>query len=110
MQHAPHHIHLRKRTHQLATYPHPQQWVRFLDKFLLVVASVAPLFAIPQIWRILSTESAAGVSPITWGAYAFFNIPWIVYGIVHKERPIIIAYILWLIVNTTVLTLTLVYS
>jgi uncharacterized protein with PQ loop repeat len=105
-----HHIHQRKRQHQLSTYPHPVPWVRFLDQLLVGVAIIAPLMVIPQIYMIISTKSAIGVSPLTWGLFALFNIPWLVYGIVHKEKPIIIGYILWLLVNSTVVILTLIYS
>ena len=105
-----HHIHQRKRQHVLSTYPHPQPWVRFLDRLLVVVAVIAPLMTLPQIFRIVSERSAVGVSPWTWGAFAFFNVPWLIYGVVHKERPIIVAYTMWLIVNSTVVILTLTYS
>ena len=106
---ATHHIHQRKRQHVLSTYPHPVHWVRFLDKLLVVVAVIAPLMVIPQIYTIVSTRNATGVSPLTWGLFAFFDIPWLVYGIVHKEKPIIIGYILWFLVNSAVVVLALIY-
>jgi uncharacterized protein with PQ loop repeat len=107
--HQIHHIHQRKRQHVLSTYPHPNPWVRFLDRFLLVVAIVSPLVTAPQIYSIIASGSAAGVSRLTWSCFALFNIPWLVYGIVHKEKPIIVAYILWLIVNSAVVALTFIY-
>lgn len=109
MHGAIHHIHQRKRQHQLSTYPHPKRWVRALDRLLVVVAVIAPLVSLPQIYRIVSTKSATGVSPLTWGLFALFDIPWLVYGIVHKARPIIIAYTMWIIVNCAVVVLALTY-
>src|SRR3989344_8553323 len=95
-----HHIHKRKRCYQdLQPYPHPQPWINFLDRLLVMIAFIAPLFTLPQIYKILSTQNANEISTITWGAYAFFNIPWIVYGVAHKDKPIIFAYIMWMIMN-----------
>jgi uncharacterized protein with PQ loop repeat len=106
-----HHIHKRKRFHEkLEPYPHENKWIKRLDEFLLFVAVVAPIMSIPQIFKIYSTKTAAGVSALSFGFFAFFNIPWIIYGIVHKEKPIVITYILWLICNTSIVVGTLLYS
>jgi hypothetical protein len=50
------------------------------------------------------------VSALSFGLFAAFNIPWIIYGAVHREKPIYIAYILWLISNTAVVVGTMLYS
>ena len=105
-----HHIHKRKRMcKKLKTYPHKNKWINFLDKFLIVVAVIGPLIALPQIIRIFVFNSAAGVSGLSWGLYALFNIPWFIYGIVHKDKPIMITYSLSFVANLTVLTGTLIY-
>ena len=105
-----HHIHRRKRVHKkLEIYPHKNKWIRFLDRFLIVVAIFGPLIALPQIFRIFAFKSAAGVSGLSWGLYALFNIPWFIYGIVHKDKPIVISYLLSFIANLTVLIGTLIY-
>ena len=105
-----HHLHKRKRVHKkLENYPHENKWIRFLDKFLIVVAVLGPLIAMPQILQIFITQNATGVSSLSWGLYALFNVPWFVYGIVHKDKPIIISYLLSFIANITVLTGTLIY-
>ena len=105
-----HHIHKRKRVHKkLEDYPHKNKWINSLDKFLIVVAVIGPLIALPQIFRIFVFNSAAGVSGLSWGLYALFNIPWFVYGVVHKDKPIMIAYSLSFIANLTVLTGALIY-
>jgi uncharacterized protein with PQ loop repeat len=105
-----HHIHQRKRVHhKLESYPHQNKWVRFLDKFLIVIAVVGPLIALPQIFQIFAIKSAEGVSSLSWGLYALFNIPWFIYGVVHKDKPITIAYSLSFIANLTVLVGSLIY-
>jgi uncharacterized protein with PQ loop repeat len=105
-----HHLHRRKRVHQnLERFPHENKWINRLDRFLLIVAVVGPVMSIPQIYKIYSTKTAAGVSGLSFGLFAVFNIPWIIYGIVHKEKPIVIAYILWFISNTAIVAGTFLY-
>lgn len=106
-----HHIHVRKRItkKELETYPSPRRLVKLLDKVLLVVAIVAPLTTLPQIIQIFQTHDSSNISGITWGLYAFFNLFWLVYGIVHKEKPIIITYILWFLGNITVLSTVFIF-
>ena len=88
-----HHIHKRKRIHQkLEEYPHKNKWVARFDKFLLVVAILNPMVTFPQISKIFRTKSAQGISTLTFALLAIFNIPWLIYGILHKAKPIIIAF------------------
>ncbi len=111
MPHAIHHIYKRKRYHdKLLQYPHPNKWIRFLDNFLVVIAVIGPLLTLPQIYKILTQKTAEGISLLTWGCYAFFNIPWLIYGVVHREKPIIVAYVGWFIVNCSVLIAAIIYS
>jgi MtN3 and saliva related transmembrane protein len=111
MRNGQHHIHWRKRSShkKLEKYPHPHKGIRFLDKFLMVIAIVGPLMTLPQIWKIYSSHDATGVSTLTWSLYFFLGIPWLIYGIVHKEKPIIVAHILWLMVNLFVAIGALIY-
>ncbi len=81
-----------------------------LDRVIYVVGIVGPLFTIPQLIKIYYFQSASGVSVISWGAYALFDIPWILYGILHKERPITLTYILWFFFNALVFVGAILYS
>lgn len=105
-----HHLHKRKRIHQkLEKYPHPKKWIKILDNFLLIIAVIGPLNNLPQIIKIFALKSSSGVSTLTFSLFSLFNIPWIIYGIVHKEKPIIIAFSLWFITNMIVVIGTLIY-
>ena len=106
-----HHLSRRKRVCKgTEVYPHPNPRFRFLDNLLLVIAVIGPLVNVPQMLKIYSLKSAMGVSLATFSLYAFFDIPWIAYGIVHKEKPIVIAYALWLVTNIVVIAGILAYS
>lgn len=98
-----HHLHTRKRIHeQHQPYPHPNPTIRFLDKFVFGIAFVMPLTALPQLYKVWFEGNAQGVSVLTWLLLAILSIPMIIYGSVHKEKPIILMYLLWFIVDSLV--------
>ena len=57
---------------------------------------------IPQIIKIYAFQDAADISLVTWGMYVLLDIPWIVYGLAHRERLIVITYSLWVCMNSLV--------
>ena len=76
----------------------------------MVVGIVAPFSTLPQIAKIFALHNAAGVSLITWSAYALFDLPWILYGMAHRSRPIVISYCLWAVTNLLVVGGALYYG
>jgi uncharacterized protein with PQ loop repeat len=94
---------VRKRGHKkLEPFPASTFWMRFLDSVVLVVGVIGPLTTIPQILLIYTTHQATGVAATSWFGPAILDIPWILYGIAHRERAIVITYSLWLVMNTMV--------
>jgi uncharacterized protein with PQ loop repeat len=90
-----HHLHKRKRMHvNLEPYPHPDKIKRIMDKLVYVVGILTPIMTSPQVYEIWVKQNAAGVSLLTWSAYALFSLVWATYGFLHKEKPIILMYIL----------------
>lgn len=84
--------------------------MHILDRTIYVVGIIGPLFTIPQLVKIYYFQNASGVSAISWGAYTLLDLPWILYGVVHKERPITLTYILWFFFNGAVFVGALLYS
>jgi uncharacterized protein with PQ loop repeat len=82
----------------------------FLDKLTFVVGVIGPFTVLPQTYTIFSTKSAAGVSLITWVLIFVVTFPWILYGVAHKEKNIIVSFILWEIVNLSVVVGVLLYG
>jgi len=109
--HGLHNFHRRKRIHQKhEPYPHPDNLKRFIDKAILFVCIAGPLMTIPQVFKIWILRNATGVSAISWGAYLVFAFFWLMYGILHKEKPIIINSSLWIILEALVVIGTLMYG
>ncbi|MBR9690558.1 hypothetical protein GOV08_02625 [Candidatus Woesearchaeota archaeon] len=98
-----HHLHKRKRVHQkLQQFPHPEKWKRVVDDSVYIAGVIGPLLTLPQIIKIWVNKTVEGVSLITWSAFLAYSIVWLVYGITHKEKPLIIAYVLWVILQIMV--------
>lgn len=105
------HLQRRKRADGgLEPYPARTFSKRVLDQVVIVVGIAGPLSALPQLLKIYLLHTATGVSALSWGLAALFDIPWIVYGAVHRERPIIVTYSLWLAINIAVLIGALIYG
>lgn len=82
----------------------------FLDKVTFVAGVVGPFTVLPQIYSIFHNKSAAGVSLATWLLIFIVTLPWVFYGIAHKEKSIIVSFTLWEIVNLAVVVGVLLYS
>ena len=97
------HVHLRKRRHPaLEPYPARNSMKRWLDRLILMVGVIGPAMIVPQIMLIYTEKNASGVSAISWLAWALLDIPWIIYGLVHREPPIVMTYFLWFLGNLLV--------
>lgn len=105
-----HHRHIRKRSKSLEPFPARTAGMRLLDAVVTAVGVLGPILTLPQTFKIYIGHDASGVSLITWGAYVAFSLPWILYGYMHRERPIVITYILWLIVDSSVFIGALIYG
>ena|SRR3984957_8311291 len=98
-----HHTSVRKRIYQnLEEFPSKDPFKNFLDRLIFLVGFLGPLFTIPQLINVWVSHQVVGVSFVSWASYAVLDIVWIVYGVVHKEKPITFAYVLWFTANAGV--------
>lgn len=106
-----HHLDIRKRVHlKREQYPNPQMLVALLDKMLVVVGIFSAVATIPQLTQIWVGQDATGVSAISWAYYSFAAVVFLIYGIVHKEKPIIINYSIAVVLDVFVTIGAVVYS
>ncbi len=105
------HLHIRKRIHKdKEKYPNPDKWKNLMDKFVYVIAVIGPFITLPQVFKIWVNQSANGISIFSWTGYSLAAGFWLLYGVIHKEKPIIFANITCLIMNLAVLIGALIYS
>ncbi len=67
------------------------------DHVMIVVALIYPFTMIPQIAKIIIEQDAGSVSLLTYSTKFFFVIPWFIYGILHKSKPIMCSNVMWFI-------------
>lgn len=83
---------------------------KFIDKLMSAAAVIHPLTAMPQIYDIYSTQSAAGVSLWTWLGFMVLGLIFLAYGLLHRLKPIIVTQILWFIVDFLIVLGVLLYK
>jgi uncharacterized protein with PQ loop repeat len=81
-----------------------------LDWVLYFFAFTTPLFEIPQAYWIYKNRTADGVSPITWGYFVLADLAWITYGIKRKMGPIVFTYIIYLLIESSVVVGVMIYK
>jgi MtN3 and saliva related transmembrane protein len=64
-----------------------------------VAAVIHPLTATPQVIKIYQTQSAEGVSLMTWVLFMALGVVFLAYGIVHRIKPFIVTQVLWFIID-----------
>lgn len=106
-----HHLHVRKRLYKhLSPYPAPTLWKRWFDYTMYGVAVLSPITFIPQIIQLYTVQDASGLSLVTWVFANVINVLWLLYGILHKELPLIFAGSVWSLLNAAMLYGILIYS
>ena len=63
-----------------------------MDKLIIILGVVNIIATLPQVLLIWTEKSADGISVLSWGYYTFFAAMLLVYGILHREKPIIVNY------------------
>lgn len=89
---------------------HDSLFHKALNAVIIVVATASPLITLPQLFDIYTKKNVTGVSPITWIAYVFTATIWFAYGIIHKERVIVINGALGIILASLISFGILIYS
>ncbi len=86
-----HHLNIRKRVYQKhEQYPHPDRFKNFIDKLVYLASILIPIMTLPQVYQVIIRHNAAGISEISWLAYTASNAVWLIYGVIHKEKPIVL--------------------
>lgn len=83
---------------------------RSLD-LLVTFLGVSSVFAIiPQAVEIWAEKDAAQVSLITWAYFTLYVVVMLLYGLVHREKPIIMTYATNVVIYVVVVAGIVVYG
>lgn len=81
----------------------------FINSFIYLVGFFSVMILIPQLLQILISKDAKGVSLITWAGFFISSSFWLFYGLIHKEKPIILTNSFALIIDALVIVSILFY-
>jgi len=73
------------------------------EMLMIIIAFLVPVAHIPQMYKIWYFKDASGISIISWSSFIIFSFFWLFYGIIHKEKPLIIMYIFLIIIQSIIL-------
>lgn len=82
----------------------------FFDKFIVPLALITPLMTIPQVWVVWQKGNVDGVSVPSWLGYALGSGFWVIYGLIHKEKPLTIANFLLFVFDILIVIGVLVHK
>jgi len=106
-----HHLHKRKRMSQKQEpYPSKNRAKNIMDKLIFVIGVLGPIANLPQLSKIWSEHNAQGLSLISWASFLIFSWFWLAYGILHKDRLLILTYSLNIVINTIIVSGIMLYS
>jgi MtN3 and saliva related transmembrane protein len=82
------------------------QYIAAYHEFLgYIAAGLSAISFLPQLIKIWRFRSVKDISTGMYVIYAFSVILWLVYGIIIKSEPLILAEILTLILVSTILVM-----
>lgn len=82
---------------------------RYIDRLCAVFAVLMPLTTLPQIIMLYGAKDATGLSLLMWLLYTVATVPFLLFGIIHKHKQLIVLNSLWILVNSTMIIGILVY-
>lgn len=92
------------------TTPKHTRYTKALDTVTFIAGIAGPFTVLPQLYGIFVEHNAAGVSLLSWSLIFIVTLPWVFYGIAHRDRSIITSFVLWEIMNVLVVIGVLLYQ
>lgn len=61
-----------------------------IDKSAYLMGAITIAVNVPQLIAVWTSPSVAGVSIISWIGFSLGSLFWLIYGLLHHEKPIIV--------------------
>jgi len=75
-----------------------------IDKGIYVIAALGPLSAFDQVWQIWAVGNTNGVSLFMWLSWIPGAVFWLTYGVLHRDKPIMLTQSLWLVMQIAIVS------
>lgn len=87
-----------RQNHLLHYHISKKRQISWLDKTAVIAAFIYPLSGLPQVIEVFR-GNVDGVSISSWLGFIAFSMFFMIYGAVHKVKPMIITNALWLVID-----------
>ena len=105
------HRNTRKRVFKkLEPYPSKDKWKNIVDRMIYPMALMGIGFTLPQVFTIWIDKNTDGVSIYPWAAFLIIAGFMFFYGALHKEKQLMIVYLMWMVVHSMVVIGLLVHG
>lgn len=61
-----------------------------------------PILTIPQAYSVIIEKETAGVSLVTWSFYLLSSTLFAIFGVIHKQKLLIVTYIPFVLVEAVI--------
>ncbi len=103
------HQHVHQKKHR-ALVLQKKAKAKVVDRLVYAAAIIEPIITIPQAVIIFKYQTAAGISLSSWIGFQILTMIWIWYGLVHKDKLILVYQGLFFIVQGVVIAGAIVYG
>ncbi len=100
-----HHVGQRKRAtrgKKTNKHPQPDKLKSAVDHSIYAVAMLGPVMTLPQISNVWVGRDTSGLSLVSWTAYTLVAVFWVFYGMLHRDKPIVVVNFFSILVNAVV--------
>jgi MtN3 and saliva related transmembrane protein len=84
--------------------------MKFYEKYMSIIGPIGNLMFFVQAYKIFNTKSAESISISAFSISIVGLSSWLIYGLLIKNKPLILANLVGVVGAFLVLTGTLVYS
>ena len=83
---------------------------KIIDMIVYAGGPLSVVIFFPQLFKIWFEKNVSGVSALSWAGILGASIFWIIYGIIHREKPIIFVNVLCASVTFLIVLGIFIYS
>ncbi len=76
---------------------------KILEFLIYGVGLLGTVAALPQAYRIWFLKDVAGLSLFSWISLALFAPFWILYGLLHKKKSLVMTYVVWFMISLVII-------
>ena len=94
------------RAHEKYLEPHRKnpKVVNKIDRMMIAIGLLGSLATIIQVIHIYLTRNVGGISIYSWMLYLCVTISWLLYGVFHRTKPLIMINTLALFTHASIIS------